>query len=526
MPSSASAICSAAARARPPARGARSSSSAVVQGLSSSRHRRVLRRACGLEPGPSPVSSPSWRPSWPAAFVGAFAGADFAAGALPAPPWSVPPSPPACGVFVAADLRRGLAGGLAPGRRRAQPSSPRAARCGRLACGRAFVAGGLPRLRRRAVARPPSPAAAVLAAAFFAACLGGLLRAWQRRSCEAPDLGRRAVAGPAAEVLLRRGAAFLPRPVDARPTAAAARGWGRQRLAMGDSVPRRGPSARTCPAGGPGPYTGCREDMIRTGPGFNPSPRRAVTHGSVADRARARPAPGAHRHGIDGTSSPARSRERPGDGVSPGGVRGAKITPEPPEEPRSAAGVEPAAPTRTKRVTGAPAGGQGGWYRGSGRQAGARPFVARPPARAPEARRRRTHVPPGTRRRSTCPRSSTRCSPSGASSDIFAALARRRPGGGPLWVFYEGPPTANGMPGTHHVEARVFKDVFPRYRTMKGYHVPRKAGWDCHGLPVELAVEKELGFAGKKRHRGVRHRGVQRSVPRVGAAARRRVRRA
>ncbi len=70
--------------------------------------------------------------------------------------------------------------------------------------------------------------------------------------------------------------------------------------------------------------------------------------------------------------------------------------------------------------------------------------------------------------------------------------------GRPLWVFNEGPPTANGMPGTHHVEARVFKDVFPRYKTMKGYHVPRKAGWDCHGLPVELAVEKELGFSGKK----------------------------
>ncbi len=68
---------------------------------------------------------------------------------------------------------------------------------------------------------------------------------------------------------------------------------------------------------------------------------------------------------------------------------------------------------------------------------------------------------------------------------------------GPVWVFYEGPPTANGRPGTHHVEARVFKDVFPRYRTMKGYHVPRKAGWDCHGLAVELAVEKELGFSGK-----------------------------
>ena len=68
---------------------------------------------------------------------------------------------------------------------------------------------------------------------------------------------------------------------------------------------------------------------------------------------------------------------------------------------------------------------------------------------------------------------------------------------GPQWTFFEGPPTANGTPGVHHVEARVFKDLYPRYRTMKGYHVPRKAGWDCHGLPVELAVERELGFNGK-----------------------------
>jgi isoleucyl-tRNA synthetase len=68
----------------------------------------------------------------------------------------------------------------------------------------------------------------------------------------------------------------------------------------------------------------------------------------------------------------------------------------------------------------------------------------------------------------------------------------------PMWVFYEGPPTANGVPGTHHIEARTFKDVFPRYRTMKGYQVPRKGGWDCHGLPVEIAVEKELGFSGKQ----------------------------
>ena len=69
--------------------------------------------------------------------------------------------------------------------------------------------------------------------------------------------------------------------------------------------------------------------------------------------------------------------------------------------------------------------------------------------------------------------------------------------GGEPWVFYEGPPTANGHPGTHHVEARVFKDLFPRFKTMQGRSVPRRAGWDCHGLPVELAVEKELGFTSK-----------------------------
>ncbi len=80
--------------------------------------------------------------------------------------------------------------------------------------------------------------------------------------------------------------------------------------------------------------------------------------------------------------------------------------------------------------------------------------------------------------------------------DVYArSLAQTADG--PSWVFYEGPPTANGSPGTHHVEARVFKDVFPRFRTMKGYSVPRRAGWDCHGLPVELAVEKELGLSGK-----------------------------
>lgn len=67
----------------------------------------------------------------------------------------------------------------------------------------------------------------------------------------------------------------------------------------------------------------------------------------------------------------------------------------------------------------------------------------------------------------------------------------------PKFIFYEGPPTANGNPGIHHVLSRVFKDVIPRYKTMKGYCVPRKAGWDTHGLPVELEIEKKLGFTGK-----------------------------
>ncbi|HEX6205879.1 MAG TPA: isoleucine--tRNA ligase, partial [Solirubrobacterales bacterium] len=70
--------------------------------------------------------------------------------------------------------------------------------------------------------------------------------------------------------------------------------------------------------------------------------------------------------------------------------------------------------------------------------------------------------------------------------------------GAPVWSFYEGPPTANGRPGSHHVLARVFKDVYPRYKTMCGFRVPRKAGWDCHGLPVELEVEKQLGISSKQ----------------------------
>jgi len=81
--------------------------------------------------------------------------------------------------------------------------------------------------------------------------------------------------------------------------------------------------------------------------------------------------------------------------------------------------------------------------------------------------------------------------------DVFhRSLARREDA--EVWSFYEGPPTANGRPGSHHVLARVFKDVYPRYRTMRGYRVPRKAGWDCHGLPVELEVEKQLGITSKQ----------------------------
>src|SRR3954463_14317531 len=77
--------------------------------------------------------------------------------------------------------------------------------------------------------------------------------------------------------------------------------------------------------------------------------------------------------------------------------------------------------------------------------------------------------------------------------DVFRESLRRRQGAEP-WVFYEGPPTANGRPGSHHVLARGFKDIYPRFKTMRGFHVPRKGGWDCHGLPVEIAVEQKLGL--------------------------------
>ncbi|HVT42245.1 MAG TPA: isoleucine--tRNA ligase, partial [Acidimicrobiales bacterium] len=80
---------------------------------------------------------------------------------------------------------------------------------------------------------------------------------------------------------------------------------------------------------------------------------------------------------------------------------------------------------------------------------------------------------------------------------VFARSIEQR-AGAPAWVFYEGPPTANGMPGLHHAWARVYKDLFCRFRTMGGAYVARRAGWDTHGLPVEVEVEKKLGITGKQ----------------------------
>ena len=84
-----------------------------------------------------------------------------------------------------------------------------------------------------------------------------------------------------------------------------------------------------------------------------------------------------------------------------------------------------------------------------------------------------------------------------AEENLFGQTMAAREGA-PNWVFFEGPPTANGKPGIHHVFARTIKDLFCRHRAMKGYRVPRKAGWDTHGLPVEIEVEKQLGISGKQ----------------------------
>ena len=81
--------------------------------------------------------------------------------------------------------------------------------------------------------------------------------------------------------------------------------------------------------------------------------------------------------------------------------------------------------------------------------------------------------------------------------DIFERSMQNRRGATP-WVFYEGPPTANGKPGLHHVWARAYKDLFCRFQTMRGHFVERRGGWDTHGLPVEVEVEKRLGISGKQ----------------------------
>ena len=91
---------------------------------------------------------------------------------------------------------------------------------------------------------------------------------------------------------------------------------------------------------------------------------------------------------------------------------------------------------------------------------------------------------------------------------IFAKSLERR-AGSPTFVFYEGPPTANGLPHNGHVLTRVIKDVFPRYKTMRGFRVPRKAGWDTHGLPVEIEVEKALEISGKE---GILEYGVEKFI--------------
>ena len=81
----------------------------------------------------------------------------------------------------------------------------------------------------------------------------------------------------------------------------------------------------------------------------------------------------------------------------------------------------------------------------------------------------------------------------------------------PRFNFYEGPPTANGVPHSGHVLTRALKDVFTRYKSMQGFFVPRKGGWDTHGLPVELSVEKELGISGKQQ---IEEYGVEKFIKR------------
>jgi isoleucyl-tRNA synthetase len=98
------------------------------------------------------------------------------------------------------------------------------------------------------------------------------------------------------------------------------------------------------------------------------------------------------------------------------------------------------------------------------------------------------------------------------AEDLFNQTLRHTEGL-PEFVFFEGPPTANGRPGIHHVLSRTIKDVVCRYQTMRGRHVTRIAGWDTHGLPVEIEAEKRLGISGKRADRGTRRRPFNEVVP-------------
>ena len=131
-------------------------------------------------------------------------------------------------------------------------------------------------------------------------------------------------------------------------------------------------------------------------------------------------------------------------------------------------------------------------------------------------------TPPASRRAPTCPRSSARVLDTGPADKTFEASRRgpRRPGvdGANEYVFYDGPPFANGLPHYGHLLTGYVKDVVPRYQTMRGRRVERRFGWDCHGLPAEVEAEKQLGITTKARDPRPGRGQVQRGLPHLGAA--------
>ena len=261
---------------------------------------------------------------------------------------------------------------------------------------------------------------------------------------------------------------------------------------------------------------------LRAGSGplrARPRPRRLA-------RARARLPPG-HRRAARGGGDRCRPRRR-------------RRSPTPPTSPRRSAVAREARARRARRCcsrrrrrattpTTTSSSGASTSRRSSAPAGTAGRRATDPPAERPPTRRRpllRIGRPDGP---SPPTRRSARVVPrdGGARARALARDRRvraSRSGGARApsrWGFYEGPPTANGAPGSHHVLARVFKDIFPRYKTMCGYQVVRKGGWDCHGLPVELAVEEELGFTSKDDIEALRDRRVQRALPREGPQPRR-----